>query len=43
MPSLNLYFVCFLAVAQADKKSRFEAVSLVSTHFEGLIVDTAMR
>lgn len=43
MPSLNLYFVCFFAVTQADEKSRFEAVSLVSTHFEGSIADIAMR
>ena len=42
MPSLNSYSVCFSAVAQANKKSRFEAVSLVSSHFEGFIADIAM-
>lgn len=42
MPSLNPYFVCFSAVTQADKKSRFEAVSLVLPHFEGSIADIAV-
>lgn len=41
MPSLNSYFVCFSAVARADKKSRFEAVSLVLPHFKGFIADIA--
>ena len=42
-PSLNLYFVCFSAVTQADEKSRSEAVSLVSAHFKGLIIAIVMR
>lgn len=43
MPSLNLYFVCSSAVHQANEKSRFEAISLVSAHFKGSIADNAMR